>query len=96
MALSPKLSEREVRERAAALPLWSVRDGKLHRELKFRDFVHAFGFMSSVAILAEKRNHHPDWSNGYDRVTIDLVSHDVGGLSQRDFDLAAAIDALAG
>ncbi len=95
MALSPKLSEREVRERAAALPLWSVRDGKLHREWKFKDFVHAFGFMTSVAILAEKRNHHPDWSNGYDRVTIDLVSHDVDGLSQRDFDLAAAIDALA-
>jgi 4a-hydroxytetrahydrobiopterin dehydratase len=96
MALSPKLNESEVRTRAAALPQWSVQGGKLHREFKFKDFVHAFGFMSSVAILAEKRNHHPDWSNGYDRVTIDLTSHDVGGLSQRDFDLAAAIDALAG
>ncbi len=96
MALSPKLSERDIRERAAALPKWSVQGGKLHREFKFKDFVRAFGFMSSVAILAEKRNHHPDWSNVYDRVTIDLHSHDVGGLSQRDFDLAAAIDALSG
>lgn len=94
MALSPKLSEREVRERVAALPLWSVRDGKLHREFEFKDFVDAFGFMTSVALLAERRNHHPDWSNGYNRVTIDLSSHDVGGLSQRDFDLAAAIDEL--
>lgn len=96
MVASPKLNEREIKERIAALPHWKVRDGKLHREFKFKDFVHAFGFMTSVAILAEKRNHHPDWSNAYDRVTIDLVSHDVGGLSQRDFDLAAAIDALHG
>ena len=90
------VAEREVRELHARLPKWEIRDGKLHREFKFDDFVSAFGFMSSVALIAEKMNHHPDWSNGYNKVVIDLVSHDAGGLSQRDFDLAAKIDALRG
>lgn len=95
MPSSPRLTELEVRERLARLPAWEVRDGRLHRELRFGDFVEAFGFMSGVALLAERMNHHPDWSNSWNRVVIDLVSHDVKGLSQRDFDLAAAIDALS-
>jgi len=61
----------------------------------FDTFVQAFAFMSAVALLAERMNHHPDWSNSYNKVVIDLVSHDVKGLSQRDFDLAKAIDAIA-
>ena len=93
--MKPKpLSKPEIAKRLKKLPQWRVVGGKLHREFKFDDFVTAFGFMSSVALLAEKRDHHPDWSNAYNKVVIDLVSHDAGGLTQRDFDLAAAIDAL--
>ena len=75
---------------------WEVASGKLHRELRFGDFVTAFGFMASVAIVAERRNHHPEWSNVYNRVTIDLVTHDAGGITANDIDLAAEIDRLAG
>ncbi|MFN0007165.1 MAG: 4a-hydroxytetrahydrobiopterin dehydratase [Planctomycetota bacterium] len=96
MPRSPKLTEAEVRQRLASIPAWVLRDGRLHRDFTFPDFVEAFGFMSSVALRAEAMNHHPDWSNAWNKVSIDLVSHDVGGISQRDFDLAAAIDALAG
>jgi 4a-hydroxytetrahydrobiopterin dehydratase len=94
MALTPKLTNAEIDERLRSLDSWKIAGGKLHREFAFESFVEAFGFMSSVALLAERMNHHPDWSNGYNKVVIDLVSHDVKGLSQRDFDLAAAIDAL--
>ena len=96
MALSPKLDETEVRRRLAGIPHWVVRDGKLHRTFTFADFSEAFAFMARVALAAEKANHHPDWSNAWNKVAIDLVSHDVKGLSARDFDLAAAIDAMAG
>lgn len=75
---------------------WSVVDGKLHREFRFGDFVEAFGFMARVALLAEKANHHPDWSNSWNTVVIDLVSHDKGEITDRDTDLAAAIDTAAG
>ena len=95
MPLSPKLSDAEIARRAKELGEWRIVGGKLHRELVFESFVDAFGFMSSVALVAERMNHHPDWSNGYNRVVIDLTSHDVKGLSQRDFDLAKAIDAIA-
>ena len=94
MPPSPKLSDAEVKERLARVPRWELRGGKLHRDFTFPGFVEAFGFMARVALLAESRNHHPDWSNAWNKVSIDLVSHDVGGLSQRDFDLATAIDAL--
>jgi 4a-hydroxytetrahydrobiopterin dehydratase len=89
-----KLTQQEIDTRLTALPNWSVVDGKLHRELKFVDFVHAFGFMTQVAIVAERSDHHPEWSNVYNRVVIDLTTHDAGGLSSRDFELATAIDAL--
>ncbi|KFL49163.1 pterin-4-alpha-carbinolamine dehydratase [Sphingobium sp. ba1] len=86
-------------QRAAALaelPEWTVvaePDG-ISRRFVFRDFVAAFGFMTRVAILAEKADHHPEWSNVYNRVDIVLTTHDAGGLSQRDIDLARAIDGL--
>jgi 4a-hydroxytetrahydrobiopterin dehydratase len=95
MGLSPKLSEPEILERIASLPMWVLREGKLHRAFTFADFSEAFAFMTRVAILAEKANHHPDWSNSWNKVAIDLMSHDVKGLSRRDFDLAAAIDKFA-
>ena len=94
MPRSPKLSEAEARQRLVAIPAWVLRDGRLHRDFSFPSFVEAFGFMSQVALRAEAMDHHPDWSNAWNKVSIDLVSHDVGGISQRDFDLAAAIDAL--
>ena len=69
--------------------------GKLHRELRFPDFVRAFGFMTSVALVAESMNHHPEWSNVYGRVTIDLTTHDAGGITALDLELARRIYALA-
>lgn len=73
---------------------WEVVDGKLHREVELADFSEAFAFMTRVALAAEKANHHPDWSNSWNRVTIDLVSHDAGGLTARDIELAGTINAL--
>ncbi len=79
---------------AKELPNWSVQGERLHRDLQFNSFVEAFGFMAQVALLAESKNHHPNWSNVYNRVSIDLTTHDLGGLSSLDVELAAAIDAL--
>lgn len=95
MADLRKLENHEVDAELAGLPGWEMKDGKLHRELRFRDFVEAFGFMASVALVAEAGNHHPEWFNVYSRVVIDLSTHDVGGISARDFELARAIDRLA-
>jgi 4a-hydroxytetrahydrobiopterin dehydratase len=89
-----KLSSDEIQKRLEALPAWTVRDEKLHRELSFPDFVRAFGFMSSVALVAERMDHHPEWSNVYGRVVVDLTTHDAGGITERDFELAARIEAL--
>ena len=76
-------------------PTWAVVDGKLHRELRFTGFAQAFGFMTQVALAAEKLDHHPDWSNSWNRVVIDITNHDAGGLTPRCFQLAAAIDTAA-
>ena len=88
-----KLSEREAREKLTEIPGWDIIAGKLHREVQFTDFVAAFGFMTQVAILAEKMNHHPAWFNVYNRVVIDLDTHDAGGLTAFDFELAKQINA---
>lgn len=79
----------------AKLPGWTVVNGKLHHEFRFPDFVHAFGFMATAAIAIEKRNHHPEWLNVYNRVTVDLTTHDAGGITQKDVDLAALLNTLA-
>ena len=75
---------------------WSLADGKLHRELEFHNFVEAFGFMSMVALLAEKADHHPDWSNSWNKVVIDLLSHDKGEITDRDRELATQINNALG
>lgn len=82
---------------AADLPGWKMVDGQdaIRREWRFGDFSAAWGFMARVALLAEQHDHHPEWSNVYNRVTILLTTHDAGGLSARDVRLARAIDALA-
>jgi 4a-hydroxytetrahydrobiopterin dehydratase len=89
-----KLSNEQIEQHLRALPGWSLMAGKLHRELAFPDFVRAFGFMTRLALVAERMNHHPEWSNVYGRVVIDLTTHDAGGLSELDFELARQVDAL--
>ncbi|MFQ5417686.1 MAG: 4a-hydroxytetrahydrobiopterin dehydratase [Myxococcota bacterium] len=89
-----KRTAAEIAVALEGLPAWQVLDGKLHREFQFRDFSEAFAFMTRVALLAEKADHHPDWTNAYDRVVIDLYSHDARRITQRDLDLAAAIDRI--
>ena len=75
---------------------WALKENKLYRRLVFEDFVHAFGFLSQVAIISEKMNHHPEWANVYRTVDIYLTTHDVGGISERDFLLMEKIDELVG
>ncbi|HEX9985144.1 MAG TPA: 4a-hydroxytetrahydrobiopterin dehydratase [Thermoanaerobaculia bacterium] len=93
MADVVRLNDDEVRSRMAPLPGWELRDGALHRELRFGTFADAFSFMTSVAFAAERMNHHPDWSNVYNRVTIRLSTHDVAGISEHDLTLAGEISA---
>jgi 4a-hydroxytetrahydrobiopterin dehydratase len=81
---------------AAELPAWTLDGEHLKRTFRFADFVAAFAFMTKVALLAERADHHPEWSNVYNRVEIALTTHDAGGLSARDVALARAIDALGG
>jgi len=90
----PRLSDAEIAEALHRLPAWSIKGGKLHVTLVFPDFVRAFGFMSEVALVAERMNHHPEWSNVYATVRIDLTTHDAGGITRRDVELAQHIDAL--
>jgi len=89
-----KLPAADVDRKLAALPGWSLNSDKLYRRFVFADFVEAFGFMSKVALLAERMDHHPEWSNVYNRVEIHLTTHDAGGITARDFDLAQRISHL--
>lgn len=89
-----KLTDTQIQEQLPSISGWAVENGKLHRELKFDTFIEAFGFMSKVAIHAEKMNHHPEWFNVYNTVKIDLATHDVGGISELDFQLAETINSL--
>ncbi|OQX13712.1 MAG: 4a-hydroxytetrahydrobiopterin dehydratase [Thiothrix lacustris] len=79
-----------------SLPGWVLRDNKLHRVLTFTDFVEAFGFMAQVALVAERMNHHPEWCNVYKTLAISLTTHDAGGITHRDIELAQTINRLAG
>lgn len=92
--MAAKLTDAQINEALAKVEGWQIKDAKLRRSFKFDDFVAAWGFMSKVAICAEKMNHHPEWSNVYNNVTIDLTTHDAGGISDNDFKLAARINAL--
>ena len=88
------LNPAELASLATTLPNWQKVAGKLHRDLVFADFVEAFAFMTKVALIAEAMNHHPEWSNVWNRVSIDLITHDIGGLSNLDVELAQRIDEL--
>jgi 4a-hydroxytetrahydrobiopterin dehydratase len=75
-------------------PAWSVKENKLHREYRFADFSAAFGFMAQVALKAEKADHHPEWFNVYNRVVVDLATHDAGGITEKDLALARQMETL--
>ena len=90
------LAQTAIDQALEELPGWSLLNGKLHRELSFPGFVEAFGFMTQLALVAEQMNHHPEWSNVYNRVTIDLTTHDSGGITKRDIRLAQRANELAG
>lgn len=89
------LSAEDLNRALQTLGGWTVQNGKLHRELSFGDFTEAFGFMTRVAFLAERLNHHPEWFNVYGRVVIDLTTHDAGGISPKDVEFARGVNALA-
>ena len=91
-----KLTEQEISAALARLKGWSIERGKLHRAFECRDFIHAFGFMTSVALAAEAMGHHPEWSNVWNKVTIDLSTHSIGGLSSFDVELAEKIQKIFG
>jgi len=90
-----KLTDPELAASLASLPGWTVAHGKLHKEYKFADFIHAFGFMTTAALAIEKMNHHPEWFNVYNRVTVDLTTHDAQGITSNDVTLAKVLDATA-
>ncbi|WP_316432361.1 4a-hydroxytetrahydrobiopterin dehydratase [Leptolyngbya sp. NK1-12] len=94
MATSP-LSTEALNAALGELPGWSIEAGKLHRQFQFNSFVEAFGFMSSVALVAESMGHHPEWFNVYNRVTVDLTTHDAGGITDKDVALAKKMNELA-
>ena len=95
MARPTKLTDADVTQRLATLPAWTVKDGKLHRELTFPDFTQAFAFMTDVAREADALDHHPEWFNVYNRVVIDLTTHDAAGITTLDFELARRAEDLA-
>jgi 4a-hydroxytetrahydrobiopterin dehydratase len=90
------LTDDQIDERQAGAPRWERRGLTLHREVSFRDFTEAWGFMSMVALVAERLNHHPDWSNSWNKVVLDVSNHAAGGLTEIDFELVSAIDRALG
>jgi len=91
----PKLTPAEVSAALAGLPDWTADDAALRRTYRFRDFVEAFAFMTAAALRVQEMDHHPEWSNVYDRVNVTLTTHDAGGITARDVELAGKLEALA-
>lgn len=90
-----KLTEGEIATQLASLPNWTIEGGKLHREYKFADFVAAFGFMTSAALVAQRMDHHPEWFNVWNQVRVDLMTHDAKGITVLDVQLARSMEELA-
>lgn len=88
------LSEQEIRARLQELPGWNFVDGKISRDYVFANFVEAFAAMTAIAVKAEALNHHPDWTNSYNKLKISLSTHDAGGVTELDFTLAREIEAI--
>ena len=91
-----KLTKQEITAGLHKLDGWSLVKGNLHHTFEFKGFTEAFGFMKRVALAANRLNHHPDWSNSYNKVTIDLSTHSAGGLTKNDFELAGRIQEIYG
>ena len=89
-----KLSETEITEDLKKLEGWAIKDNKLHKEFQFDSFNQAFGFMTRAAMEIEKMNHHPEWFNVYNRITVDLTTHDAGGITNNDINLARILNSL--
>lgn len=89
-----KLSDEQIKTELLGLPGWSIVNGKLHRDFVFDDFIESFGFMCKAAIHIEKMNHHPEWFNVYNKISVDLVTHDAGGITQNDIILARTLNSL--
>lgn len=89
-----RLDESEIKSSLDSIGGWSLDDGKLFREFVFPRFIEAFGFMASVATVAEKQDHHPEWFNVYNKVRIHLTTHEAGGITDNDFDLARSINEI--
>jgi 4a-hydroxytetrahydrobiopterin dehydratase len=90
-----KATQTEIQQALAELGSWTLEGGKLHREYRFRDFVQAFGFMAQAALLAERAAHHPEWFNVYNRVVVDLTTHEAQGITRKDLDLACEMEQIA-
>ena len=90
-----KLTDSEIQKNLEKLNGWTVQNGKLHKEFQFDNFVAAFGFMTQLALIAESMNHHPEWFNVYNRVTIDMSTHDADGITELDFKFAEHADAFS-
>lgn len=90
-----KLTDSEIQKKLEDLNGWTIEDDKLHKEFQFKDFITAFGFMTQLALVAESMNHHPEWFNVYNRVTIDMSTHDADGITELDFNFAEAADAIS-
>ena len=89
-----RLTQLEIDEHMKKLPGWSVVNEKLHKEFQFESFNQAFGFMTRAAMEIEKMNHHPEWFNVYNRITIELTTHDAGGITKNDVNLAKILNSL--
>ena len=89
-----RLSETEITEELKKIEGWAIKDNKLHKEFKFDSFNQAFGFMTRAAMEIEKMNHHPEWLNVYNRITVDLTTHDAGGITNNDINLARILNSL--
>ncbi len=94
MAETKKLSQEEISSNLKSLNGWTIENDKLHKEFKFKNFIEAFGFMSRVALIAEGMNHHPEWFNVWNKVVIDMTTHDVGGISNLDFEFVEKVEKL--
>ena len=92
----PKVTDAEIQKAIVELGSWTVESGKLHREYRFRDFVQAFGFMTQVALLAQRAAHHLEWFNVYNKVLVNLTTHEAQGITQKDLDLASEMEQIAG
>lgn len=95
MTSMKKLNDSELQDLLTQLPTWSLAAGKLHREYKFADFAQAIEFINTAVPAIEKLDHHPEWSNVYNRVTVDLTTHDAGGITTKDFELATLLEGIS-